>query len=161
MKKIKVGLIYGGKNGEHEVSIQSAESIRNNLDKLKYDVVDIFIDKQGKFDLGLLKLVDVAFPIVHGTYGEDGCLQGMLEMLNVPYVGAGVLGSALGMDKDVQKRLLKQAGIKVAQYQVIKDVKDIKRLRKLRYPVFVKPANCGSSVGVTKVYKKEELGPAL
>ncbi|MEK9201326.1 MAG: D-alanine--D-alanine ligase A, partial [Patescibacteria group bacterium] len=144
MKKTKIGLMFGGKSGEHEVSLRSAESIRNNLDKEKYEVVDIFVGKDGSFDIEKVKSVDVIFPIIHGTYGEDGCLQGMLEMLDLAYVGPGVLGSAVGMDKDVQKRLLSQAGIEVAKHRV-------GEIGDLKYPVYVKAANMGSSVGVYKV----------
>lgn len=204
-KKINVGLIYGGRSGEHEVSLQSAKSIYEALDKNKYNVYLIGIDKQGHWLLGnpanfllnsenpkLIALnkstarsitpvsksekgeiistdtgkdlgrVDVFFPIIHGTFGEDGALQGMLEMLNVAYVGAGVTGSALGMDKDVQKRLLKVAGINVANFMAVKKndynkktVKEI--LKKFKLPVFVKPANLGSSVGISKAHNEKEL----
>lgn len=144
MRKLRVGVVFGGKSGEHEVSVRSAESIRNNLDKEKYEVVDIFVEKDGSFDIEKVKSVDVVFPIIHGTYGEDGCLQGMLEMLDLGYVGPGVLGSAVGMDKDVQKRLLSQSGIAVAKHRV-------GEIGDLKYPVYVKTANMGSSVGVYKV----------
>ena len=209
MKKINVGLIYGGRSGEHEVSLQSAKSIYEALDKNKYNVYLIGIDKQGHWLLGnpanyllnsespkLIALnkstaqtitpvskaekgeiisvktgqdmgrIDVFFPIIHGTYGEDGTLQGMLEMLNVAYVGAGVTGSALGMDKDVQKRLLKEAGINTANFMTIKKniynknlVKEV--LKKFTLPVFVKPANLGSSVGISKAHNEKELEASI
>ena len=162
MKKIKIGLVFGGRSGEHEVSVISAESIRNNLDKRKYDIRDIFIDKNGKFDIDLIIHADVVFPIIHGSYGEDGCLQGMLEMMGKPYVGAGVLGSALGMDKEVQKRLLMQAGIPVAKYKVIRKQDIENKIYKInRFPVFVKPVNGGSSVGVSKVASRQSLVASL
>jgi len=104
--------------------------------------------------------LDVVFPIIHGTYGEDGSLQGLLELMDVAYVGAGVLGSAVGMDKDVQKRLLMQSGIPVAKFEVVKDIELIKRLM-LKYPVFVKPVNMGSSVGVSKAASQKSLVVSL
>lgn len=156
-KKIRIGLIFGGRSGEHEVSVRSAASVRQNLDWKKYRVLDIEIGRDNQFDTELIKQVDVIFPVFHGTYGEDGCLQGMLEMQDKPYVGAGVLGSAVGMDKDVQKRLLIQAGIPVAKYQTLKSPKTLKALKPLKYPVFVKPANMGSSVGISKCKSKFEL----
>lgn len=207
--KINVGLIYGGRSGEHEVSLQSAKSIYEALDKNKYNVFLIGIDKKGHWLLGnpanyllnaqnpkLISLnkknsssvaavnkaenseiisldngqkmgkIDVFFPIIHGTYGEDGSLQGMLEMLNVAYVGAGVTGSALGMDKDVQKRLLKEAGINVANFLAIKKnhfnkntIKEV--LKKFAFPVFVKPANLGSSVGISKAHNEKGLKASI
>lgn len=162
-KKMKIGLVFGGKSGEHEVSVRSAESIRQILDS-RYRILDIFVTKKGEFDIDLIKKADVIFPIIHGSFGEDGCLQGMLEMMGKPYVGAGVLGSAIGMDKEVQKRLLMQAGIKVAKYHVVHK-KDIDKwlndyIVKL-FPVFVKPANGGSSVGTSKGVRKSEIKKAL
>lgn len=152
MKKIKLGLIYGGKSGEHEVSCRSAESIYQKLDKSKYLVTKILIDKSGKFDFELFKKQDVFFPIIHGTFGEDGSLQGMLEMLDKPYVGAGVLGSAVGMDKEVMKKLF-----------VVADIPHTNNLNgnPVSYPVFVKPASLGSSVGVSKADNKKELDKAI
>jgi D-alanine-D-alanine ligase len=166
MKKLRVGLVYGGRSGEHEVSIRSAESIRNNLDKKKYQVVDIKIDKKGKWDIAILKRVDVVFPVVHGTFGEDGCLQGLLEMMDKAYVGAGVLGSAVGMDKEVMKRLFCQANIPTAKFETAKkwEVSDV-LLRmiagELKYPLFIKPANLGSSVGISKAHNMNELKTAV
>ena len=187
--------MFGGRSGEHEVSLRSAESIIRSLDPSKYDVVPLAITHEGqwlsagsavamlpagKAIEAVLKegkpmtlapeprtdgIVDVFFPIVHGTYGEDGTLQGLLELAGVPYVGAGVLGSAVGMDKDVMKRLLREAGLPVGDYWVTRarDVEDFARQLggELPYPVFVKPANLGSSVGITKVHDLGELPGAL
>jgi D-alanine-D-alanine ligase len=207
--KIRVGIIFGGKSGEHEVSIQSAKNIFEALDRTKYEPVLLGVDKRGVWHLGqdatfilnasnpklialnssapavlpveepggaalalkdpdsgaLRQRVDVFFPIMHGTYGEDGSLQGLLRLLNAPFVGAGVLGSAVGMDKDVMKRLLREAGLPVPRFHVVRagrtggDLMDV--LQDLGLPVFVKPANLGSSVGIRKVKRAEELRPAL
>nr|AIA17855.1 D-alanine--D-alanine ligase [uncultured bacterium] len=194
-KKTRVGVIFGGRSGEHEVSLRSAESVIRSLDPSKYEVVPIAITHEGRW-LGTrdaMKLlspgeaiqaalktgepmavvpepqrngaVDVFFPIVHGTYGEDGTIQGLLELAGVPYVGAGVLGSAVGMDKDVMKRLLREAGLPVGDFWVTR-AKDIDAFirefgKQLPYPVFVKPANLGSSVGITKVHNAGELPAAI
>lgn len=195
MKKIRVGVIFGGRSGEHEISLRSAESILKSIDRSKYDVVPIGITHEGRWlasknALALLPakdqiertlttgepvtlpaeptasgIVDVIFPVLHGTYGEDGTIQGLLELANVPYVGAGVLGSAVGMDKDVMKRLLRDAGLPVVEYWTVRkaelDVFLQAKISELPYPVFVKPANLGSSVGITKVHAPEELPGAL
>ena len=194
-KKTRVGVIFGGRSGEHEVSLRSAESVIRSLDPSKYEVVPIAITHEGRW-LGTrdaMKLlspgeaiqaalktgepmavvpepqrngaVDVFFPIVHGTYGEDGTIQGLLELAGVPYVGAGVLGSAVGMDKDVMKRLLREAGLPVGDFWVTR-AKDIDAFirefgKELPYPVFVKPANLGSSVGITKAHNAGELPAAI
>ena len=194
-KKTRVGVIFGGRSGEHEVSLRSAESVIRSLDPSKYEVVPIAITHEGRW-LGTrdaMKLlspgeaiqaalktgepmavvpepqrngaVDVFFPIVHGTYGEDGTIQGLLELAGVPYVGAGVLGSAVGMDKDVMKRLLREAGLPVGDFWVTRS-KDIEAFirefgKELPYPVFVKPANLGSSVGITKAHNVGELPAAI
>ncbi|KKQ23868.1 MAG: D-alanyl-alanine synthetase A [Candidatus Roizmanbacteria bacterium GW2011_GWC2_37_13] len=208
-KKINIGLVFGGKSGEHEVSLLSAKSIYEALDKNKYNVFLIGVDKQGRWLLGnpanyllnstnpkLIALnksvstnivpvnkdnsseiiamesgrklgkIDVFFPIIHGTYGEDGSLQGMFEMINSAYVGAGVIGSALGMDKDVQKRLLSLAGINIAKFMAIRKSQFNKKtkakiLKKFFFPFFVKPANTGSSVGISKVHNLKEFNVAL
>lgn len=155
--KIKIGLMYGGKSCEHEVSIRSAKSIKVNLDKNKYEIIDILVDKNGKFKEPASK-VDVYFPIIHGTGGEDGKLQGYFEIKNIAYVGADVLGSAIGFDKDVQKRLLRDAGIKIANFVVLHEIDNINKvLKKIKLPIFIKPSNSGSSVGVTKVESKNRL----
>jgi D-alanine-D-alanine ligase len=168
MKKIRVGIIYGGRSGEHEVSVRSAESILNAIDRQKYDAVPITISHDGRWEPFTLsadplsgQAVDVVFPIVHGTYGEDGTIQGLFELANIPYVGAGVLGSAVGMDKDVMKRLLRDADLPIVDYWTVRK-RDFDSFLKahisnLPYPVFVKPANLGSSVGITKVHAAEEL----
>jgi len=171
-KKIRVGVIRGGRSGEHEVSLRSAESILNAIDRNKYEVIPITIAHDGSWEPFTispapndLRPVDVVFPIVHGTYGEDGTIQGLFELANVAYVGAGVLGSAVGMDKDVMKRLLRDGGLPIVEYWTVH--KDrlhpfLERfMNELPYPVFVKPANLGSSVGITKAHSPEELPAAL
>lgn len=214
MQKLKVGLLFGGRSGEHEVSLASASSVYNALDKSKYDVTLIGIDQNGRWLLpeqslmlansakpmnmklgaveGAVTLIpyksqnqivaathsnaptslqklDVVLPILHGTYGEDGTVQGLLQMADIAYVGSGVLGSAVGMDKDVARRLLKEAGIPVVPTSCFRK-SDFKAkpkemveqiLRDFAFPFFVKPANAGSSVGVHKVKTKEQLLPAL
>lgn len=189
-QKIRICLLFGGRSGEHEVSLLSAQSVYKALDKSKYAVTLVGINKEGKWLLGdpshyllnpknpatialntkaLVKTtpeevgpVDVFFPVTHGTFGEDGCLQGLLELTNIAYVGAGVLGSAVGMDKDVMKRLLKAAGIPVTLFIALKKHEATSvalgiAVKKLRLPLFVKPVNLGSSVGVTKVHSIAEL----
>lgn len=205
-KKLRVGVIFGGRSGEHEVSLVSATSIIHALDKNKYDVVPIGITREGRWissddSLKLLKSrsrleqeperflapepnrqtlislngeassaqLDVIFPVVHGTYGEDGTLQGVLELANIPYVGAGVLASAVGMDKVIQKQLHRQAGLPVVRFawflssECVAKPKTIATSveRKFAYPVFVKPANTGSSVGISKAHNRKELFAAL
>ncbi len=205
-KKITVGILFGGKSAEHEVSLRSAKNVADALDRSKFDVVMIGIDKTGRWLLNdsshyllnsenpkLIKLnksgsahvalvpessgslalfdggatkrkVDVVFPILHGTFGEDGTVQGLLKLANIPFVGAGVLGSAVGMDKDVMKRLLRDAGIPIPKFLVVRageSVSFAKVKKKLGLPVFVKPANLGSSVGIIKVKKQSEFAPAV
>src|SRR5262245_21936810 len=172
MKKIRVGVIRGGRSGEHEVSLGSAESILNAIDRDKYDAIPITISHEGKWEPFVISPepgpdhpVDVVFPFVHGTCGEDGTIQGLFELANLPYVGAGVLGSAVGMDKDVMKRMLREAGLPIVQYWTVQksDLDSFLRaeITRLPYPVFVKPANLGSSVGITKARSPEELPAAL
>ena len=201
--KQRIGIIFGGRSGEHEVSIRSAESIRNALDLSKYDVVMIGIDKQGAWrladpgrplldamnagdassaliamaesgravlrepDTGVSRdSVDVLFPIAHGTYGEDGSLQGLLRLLDVPFVGASVLGSAVAMDKDVMKRLLRDAGIPVPRFVTIREADrdqvsfDVLSTE-IGTPLFVKPCNLGSSVGISRVDSPGQWDDAL
>lgn len=159
--KLNIGLIYGGRSCEHEVSIRSAKSIKENLDKNKYNVVDIYINKKGKNKI-LYSTIDIYFPIIHGTDGEDGKIQGFLEINNKAYVGADVVGSAIGFDKDVQKRLLRDAHLKTAKFVVLRNSYDINQvLKKLKLPLFVKPCNSGSSVGVSKVQSKRTLMSAV
>jgi D-alanine-D-alanine ligase len=215
MKKIRVAVLYGGRSGEHEVSLASATNVIENLDRDLFDVVPIGIDKQGVWFLGedkkklndqqplrllneeermlfnpdsigkqlqpvkmtsLLpqtksaeRIFDVIFPVIHGVLCEDGTVQGLLELADVPYVGCGVLSSAIGMEKDISKRLVRDAGLNVVSYLVINHAKwDLdpayfckEIAKKLLWPVFVKPANTGSSVGVTKVKKPEDLAHAI
>jgi D-alanine-D-alanine ligase len=236
MKKIRVGILFGGRSGEHEVSLLSAASVFNAIDKEKYEVVPIGITKEGRWvtaveaerllhgkvdDHKHLRAgdpdatpgaavlakgesvvvppepqrhgsitpfetdksshaltrraadraidVDVIFPVLHGTFGEDGTIQGLLELADMPYVGAGVLGSAAGMDKDIMKALFRAAGLPIVKHvtflrsQWEAKAKKVERLveSKLKYPVFVKPANLGSSVGISKARDRKQLGPAI
>jgi D-alanine-D-alanine ligase len=217
-KKLRVAILFGGRSGEHEVSLLSAASILNAIDRDRFDVVPIGITKEGRWlassdARGLLegdasavarrlrasdpdttpgarmlaegiptlmapmpgpqgpegKAIDVVFPVLHGTFGEDGTIQGLFELAGIAYVGAGVLGSAAGMDKDVMKRLFAQAGLPIVKHVTLLRADWEKSPRKavaqieaaLKYPLFVKPANLGSSVGISKVHERGELGPAL
>jgi D-alanine-D-alanine ligase len=224
-KKLRVGVLFGGRSGEHEVSLLSAASILKAIDKKKYDVVPLGITKQGQWvnasdadrlltgestqaalsvqlshtkggqlstanahknganstlqlaanaemaqqDSALAQGLDVVFPVLHGTFGEDGTIQGLLELADVAYVGSGVLGSAAGMDKDVMKRLFGAAGLAQTPYLTLLRTEwrnDPKRCTKrieaaLAYPIFVKPANLGSSVGISKVHDRSELAAAM
>jgi D-alanine-D-alanine ligase len=210
-KKIKVGVIFGGRSGEHEVSLVSAKGIINAMDKGKYEIVPIGITREGRWiasgdpmkaleagtpeesvpaallgdpsQKGLMRLeesetamttarlseIDVIFPVLHGPYGEDGTVQGLLELADIPYVGAGVLGSALGMDKALMKTVFQAHGLPVVEHLVIKR-KEWERAPQgvmqhiedtLDYPCFIKPVNLGSSVGISKVHQRSELAPAL
>ena len=236
MKKLRVGVLFGGRSGEHEVSLLSAASVLNAIDKKKYDVVPIGITKQGRwvtaahaerllqgkppetpeprhlragdpeatasaavlargegvvvppmpgenhaslmpFETDAHELpaavnavdVDIIFPVLHGTFGEDGTIQGLLELADIAYVGAGVLGSAAGMDKDVMKRLFRDAGLPIVKHVTVlrsewreQPSKVRKQIESaLKYPVFVKPANLGSSVGISKVHDSSELPAAM
>jgi D-alanine-D-alanine ligase len=209
VRKIRVGVLFGGRSAEHEVSLVSAASVINALDKNKYDIIPIGITPEGQWlssanALALLKEksgvenlpehlivpdprrqglvgihnasspnevqpLDVLFPVLHGTYGEDGTIQGLFELADVAYVGAGVLGSTVGMDKVIQKQLLDNAGVRVAPYiaflmpEFEANGKRIIGLieKKLRYPCFVKPANTGSSVGISKAHGRKELIAAI
>lgn len=168
--KTRVAVIYGGRSGEHEVSIRSAESIIQSLDPARYEVLRYFIAKDGTWSPGPILPVpganleiDVVFPIVHGTFGEDGTLQGLLDMAGLPYVGAGVFASAVSMDKVHFKHLCEHHGLPVVeavvQYAGAFDLDAIERA--FSYPVFVKPANLGSSVGVHKAIDRASLEFAL
>jgi D-alanine-D-alanine ligase len=234
MKKIRVGILFGGRSGEHEISLLSAASVFEAIDKDKYEVVPIGITKEGRWvtaadaerllqgkegkhlragdpeatpgaavlakgesvvvppepqrhgamtpfetDASSHSLtrraadraidVDVIFPVLHGTFGEDGTIQGLLELADMPYVGAGVLGSAAGMDKDIMKALFRAAGLPIVKHVTVlrseweANPKKVQKLveSKLKYPVFVKPANLGSSVGISKAHNRKELGPAI
>ena len=161
----------GGMSGEYEVSLVSGKSVINSLDKNKYDAVPITITKDGKWSNNIISAdpnqqsFDVILPILHGTYGEDGKIQGLLEMANLPYVGAGVIGSAAAMDKIVAKQLFETAGLNNVNFEhfLSKDWQKnqseiIDQIESsLNYPIFVKPANLGSSVGINKVNNKKEL----
>lgn len=163
-KKLKIGVLFGGKSAEHEVSIQSARNVINALDKKKYQIVPIKIPKNGSFNFSLIKKLDIVFPVLHGPYGEDGSIQGLLKLAGVPFVGAGVLGSAVGMDKDVMKWLLREAGIPIGKFIAIKAHEKIsfeKVKKELGLPVFIKPANMGSSVGISKVKDKKNFNQAV
>jgi len=230
MKKLRVGILFGGRSGEHEISLLSAASVLKAINKDKYEVVPIGITKEGRWltethaerllrgenlpesgrhlragdpqttpgaavlakgegvivppmpqSHGLVPFdsagstsqkgidVDVIFPVLHGTFGEDGTIQGLLELAEIPYVGAGVLGSAAGMDKDIMKQLFAGAGLAIVKHVTVlrsqweKEPKKVTKLveRKLKYPLFVKPANLGSSVGISKAHDRKELGPAI
>ena len=222
-KKLRVGILFGGRSGEHEVSLLSAASILKAIDRDKFDVTPIGITKEGRWlgsadARGLLEgkaggdsrrlragdpgatpgarlleegiptlmapepgaslvkkeglggqPLDVVFPVLHGTFGEDGTIQGLFELAGIAYVGSGVLGSAAGMDKDAMKRLFKEAGLPIVRHVTLlrsewekSPRKTVARIEKeLKYPVFVKPANLGSSVGISKAHERKELGPAL
>ena len=197
-KKLRVGILFGGKSGEHEISLRSARSILEAIDRKKYDVVELGINKQGKWLGGaqaqkLLGIsgtaapggnvslavaaanptagtgLDVVFPVLHGTFGEDGTIQGLFELADIPYVGSGVLGSSAGMDKDAMKRMFFAAGLPQTPHITLlrsewkADAKKcIKQVEKsLAYPLFVKPANLGSSVGISKVKSRAHLTPAM
>ncbi|HIC89145.1 MAG TPA: D-alanine--D-alanine ligase [Anaerolineae bacterium] len=203
-RKLRVGVIFGGKSGEHEISLVSARSIMGVMDREKFQVVPIGIDKQGRWltqgdpmrllsdNTGLARgeqhrsftsaedrrrelipgteeagfpEVDVVFPVLHGPYGEDGTVQGLLELANIPYVGCGVLASAAGMDKAIAKSLFIAHGLPILPYQValrkVWEANPKQVLEELEavlsYPMFVKPANLGSSVGVSKARNRQEL----
>jgi D-alanine-D-alanine ligase len=199
-KKLRVGILFGGKSGEHEISLRSARSILAAIDRKKYEVVELGISKAGRWlpareaqsllgefesssstlDTGLSIAaaaaepalgtgLDVVFPVLHGTFGEDGTVQGLFELADIAYVGSGVLGSAAAMDKDTMKRLFQAAGLPMTPHVTIlrgewkADPKRCTRLveKELRYPVFVKPANLGSSVGISKVKSRKDLATAM
>jgi D-alanine-D-alanine ligase len=170
MQKIQVALVYGGRSGEHEISVRSARSIREALDPAKYNVFEYLIDKSGGWhprpilpEPAANPGIDVVFPLLHGTFGEDGTVQGLFELAELPYVGAGVLSSAASMDKAVTKRLCRDAGLPVVPHLVLRRDEDGAFPAELPfgYPVFVKPANLGSSVGISKVHETAELREAL
>src|SRR3989344_3658086 len=163
-KKIRVGVLFGGKSAEHEVSLQSAQNVIKALNKNKYEITPIKINKDGKFDSDIIKNYDVIFPVLHGPFGEDGSMQGLLKLAGVPYVGAGVLGSAVGMDKDVMKRLFRDAGIPIGKFITLKsgDKINFNRIKKeLGLPLFIKPVNMGSSVGINKASNEKEFNKAI
>jgi len=163
---LRVAVLCGGRSGEHEISLRSAESIIKGLDRAKYEVQRIFITPEGHWEPRAISPepdanpgIDVVFPVLHGTFGEDGTVQGLLELAGLPYVGAGVLASAVAMDKEVTKRLLAERGLPVTEYVTV--LRGNKPEIKLPFPLFVKPANLGSSVGISKVKSCAELAAAL
>jgi D-alanine-D-alanine ligase len=167
--KLRVAVLQGGRSGEHEISLRSARAVLDALDREKYEVSEILISKEGRWsprtivpEPGANAGIDVVIPMLHGTFGEDGTVQGLLEMAGLPYVGAGVLASSVSMDKEVTKRLCLQQGIPVAEYVVVSrdDIEDA-RCDSLPFPVFVKPANLGSSVGISKAHDAAELRESL
>ena len=205
-KKIRVGILFGGRSAEHEISLRSARNIIEAIDTEKYEVLLMGIDKKGRWlssepsnfllmgssddnnngeknslalipgrtESKLIKMgdqasvggIDVIFPVLHGPFGEDGTVQGLLRLINIPFVGAGVLGSAVGMDKVIMKRLLRDSGIPISEFEVIYSHEQEKVQYEvikgqLGLPLFIKPANLGSSVGVHKVRDKAEFEIAL
>jgi len=209
VKKIKIGVIFGGISSEHEVSKVSGTSVISNLNKEKYDILPIYIDEKGNWNTyeknineikvleintdikndikpisnieGLLKTLDVVFPVLHGIGGEDGSIQGMFELFNIPYVGCGILASSVGMDKVYTKIIFEKAGIKQAKYEYIRKFNEkfiyvdknfneeilelddiIKKVENnLKFPMFIKPSNSGSSVGINKANNIEQLRDAI
>jgi D-alanine-D-alanine ligase len=176
--KLRVAVLAGGRSSEHEISLASARSVLESLDPESYDVVTVAIGRDGRWELGsgdgsvaetlpvpaanapaALGAVDVVLPILHGPFGEDGTVQGLLELAGVPYVGAGVAASALCMDKDLFKKVLRDSGIAVARHVALRDGDAVEN--PFGYPCFVKPARLGSSVGITKVHDAGELEPAV
>ena len=176
--RIRVAILAGGRSSEHEISLASARSVRAALDPARYEVTEIGIRRDGRWEIGSgattaetlpvpydggplerLGRVDVVLPILHGPFGEDGTVQGLLELAGIPYVGAGVAASALAMDKDLFKKVMRDSGIPVARHHTIRlgDPVD----NPLGYPVFVKPARLGSSVGISKVRDEAELVDAV
>src|SRR3989338_9825360 len=171
-KKIRVAVLMGGKSAEHEISLASGREVAKNLDPNKYEVLPIIISNDGisfqlnnkKYPLSQLSIVNcqLFFIAMHGPYGEDGAIQGFLELICVPYTGSKVLASALGMDKISSRKLFTHAGLKVPNHQIFKKgQKKDNILRNLKFPLFVKPHNQGSSVGTSKVSKKTNLKKAL
>ncbi len=168
--KTRVAVVYGGRSGEHEVSLRSAESVIAAMDPARYQVTRYLIDKAGHWspspllpEPGRNPDIDVVFPVLHGTFGEDGTVQGLLELADLAYVGAGVLASAVGMDKDVMKLVCRHSGIPVVDWvTVLRGSIDLDRIEAaFPYPVFVKPANLGSSVGISKARNRRELEEAV
>jgi len=198
-KKLRVGILFGGRSGEHEVSLRSARSILKAIDRKKYDVVELGISAEGRWlqggkaqallgegatagvgEAGVSIVsaaaapgsgtgLDVVFPVLHGTFGEDGTVQGLFELADIAYVGSGVLGSAAAMDKDAMKRMFVAAGLPLTPHVTLlrsewrADAKKATRVieKALKYPVFVKPATLGSSVGISKVKVRAELAAAM
>lgn len=168
--KLRVAVVYGGRSGEHEISLRSAKSVIEALDPERYVVLHYVISKEGKWspkpiqpEPGANAHIDVVFPILHGTFGEDGTMQGLFELADLPYVGPGVFASAAAMDKDAMKRLCEGHNLPVVEYVTLQapDLDSAEACGKLSFPMFVKPANLGSSVGISKVRTCEELKAAI
>jgi D-alanine-D-alanine ligase len=168
--KLRVAVLYGGRSGEHEVSVRSARAVMDAMDAAKYEIVAYFIDKEGKWsprpilpEPGAQPDIDVVFPVLHGTFGEDGTVQGLLELAGLPYVGAGVLASSVSMDKEMTKRVCAERMLPIVDYvTVMRENQDIaEACRRLPFPMFVKPANLGSSLGISKAHSAEELKTAV
>jgi D-alanine-D-alanine ligase len=169
--KIRVAVVYGGRSGEHEVSLVSAESVIASMNSERYEVIRYLIAKDGRWSPGPILPepganpgIDVVFPVLHGTFGEDGTVQGLFELADLAYVGANVLSSAVSMDKDMTKRVCRDRGLPIGEYMVLErgapDAADAVA-RELPFPIFVKPANLGSSVGISKAHDLPELKKAL
>jgi D-alanine-D-alanine ligase len=165
--KLRVACIYGGRSGEHDISVRSAEAIIAAMDSDRYEVIHYKISREGKWspkpilpEPGAQSHIDVVFPILHGTFGEDGTVQGLLELADLPYVGAGVMASAVSMDKEMMKRICKERGLPVVEYAML-EREGWTFFEPFEFPVFVKPANLGSSVGISKAHNQEELTAAL
>ena len=178
-RRVRVAVLLGGRSSEHDISLASARSVLEALDPERYDTVSVAIGRDGRWELGAgengavaetlpvptskvpatLGEVDVVFPVLHGPFGEDGTVQGLLELAGVPYVGAGVLGSALAMDKDVFKAVMRDRGIPVTRNITLRQSDDPEN--PFGYPVFVKPARLGSSVGISKARDEDELAAAV
>jgi D-alanine-D-alanine ligase len=166
--KLRVALIYGGRSGEHDISHRSAESIVRGLDPEKYELSHFIIGREGKWsprpilpEPGAHPDIDVVFPILHGTFGEDGTVQGLLELADLPYVGAGVMASSISMDKEMMKRVCRERGLPVVEYVAFQRHTIDPQEVPFDFPVFVKPANLGSSVGISKAHNRDELLAAL
>ncbi len=178
MARLKVAILAGGRSSEHDISLASARSVLESLDPESYDVVTVAIGRDGRWELGsgdgsvaetlpvpaanapaTLGAVDVVLPILHGPFGEDGTVQGLLELAGVPYVGAGVAASALCMDKDLFKKVLRDSGLPVAKHVALREGDEARN--PFGYPCFVKPARLGSSVGITKAHDEAELHDAV
>jgi len=168
--KLRVAVIYGGRSGEHEVSVRSARAIMAALAGDKYECIEYFIDQQGKWapkpilpEPGAHPEIDVVFPVLHGTFGEDGTVQSLLELAELPYVGAGVMASSVSMDKEMMKRVCRERMLPIVDYVIApRGQVDVAAIcAKLPFPMFVKPANLGSSVGISKAHNEAELREAV
>ena len=168
--KLRVAVLQGGRSGEHEISLRSARSIMEAMDLSRYEVVPFTIDQEGKWsprpilpEPGSNAGIDVVFPALHGTFGEDGTVQGLLELADLPYVGAGVLSSSLSMDKELMKRVCRERGLPVVEYMTLSraNLDTAEVCKRFGFPMFIKPANLGSSVGISKAHNCAELDAAL